>query len=129
MGLWLHWRCRRRRIVGDLQLSGRHPRIAASGGRFRLCRISYERGEDAGDCSDLSSANVSVPIQIHIGSADGDYIGSTPPQWSYKLNEALLNAGKAVELFVYQGQGHSFTGEAWQLFMTRAVEFFDEQLK
>ncbi len=73
--------------------------------------------------------NVSIPIQIHIGSADGDYIGSTPPQWSYKLNEALLNAGKAVELFVYQGQGHSFSGEAWQLFMTRAVEFFDEQLK
>ncbi|MEY2816946.1 MAG: hypothetical protein RL275_409, partial [Chloroflexota bacterium] len=33
--------------------------------------------------------SVNVPVQIHIGSADGDYIGSTPPEWSYKLNQAL----------------------------------------
>jgi dienelactone hydrolase len=73
--------------------------------------------------------NVSVPVQIHIGSADGDYIGSTPPEWSYKLNQGLLDAGKDVELFVYDGQRHSFTGDAWLLFMDRAVKFFDEQLK
>jgi dipeptidyl aminopeptidase/acylaminoacyl peptidase len=72
--------------------------------------------------------NISIPIQIHIGSADGDYIGSTPPEWSYKLNQGLLDAGKDVELFVYQGQRHSFTGDAWLLFMDRAVNFFDEQL-
>lgn len=73
--------------------------------------------------------NVSVPVQIHIGSADGDYIGSTPPEWSYKLNQGLLDAGKDVELFVYDGQRHSFTGDAWLLFMERAITFFDEQLK
>jgi uncharacterized protein len=73
--------------------------------------------------------SVSVPVQIHIGSADGDYIGSTPPEWSYKLNQGLLDAGRAVELFVYNGQRHSFTGDAWFLFMDRAVAFFDEQLK
>jgi dipeptidyl aminopeptidase/acylaminoacyl peptidase len=72
---------------------------------------------------------VSVPVQIHIGSADGDYIGSTPPEWSYKLNQALLDAGKDVELFVYDGQRHSFTGDAWTLFMDRAVSFFNEQLQ
>jgi len=72
--------------------------------------------------------SVSVPIQIHIGSADGDYIGSTPPEWSYKLNQALLAAGKDVELFIYNGQRHSFTGNAWLTFMNRAVEFFDNHL-
>jgi uncharacterized protein len=72
--------------------------------------------------------SVSVPVQIHIGSADGDYIGSTPPEWSYKLNQALLAAGVDVELFVYQGERHSFTGDAWLTFMDRAVEFFDSHL-
>ncbi len=72
---------------------------------------------------------VSVPIQIHIGSADGDYIGSTPPEWSYKLNQGLLDAGRDVELFVYEGQHHSFTGGAWVAFMERAVTLFDEELK
>ena len=73
--------------------------------------------------------NVSIPVQIHIGSADGDYIGSTPPEWSYKLHQGLLDAGRDVELFVYDGQRHSFTGDAWLLFMDRAVTFFDQQLK
>ncbi|MFN8433728.1 MAG: alpha/beta hydrolase [Anaerolineales bacterium] len=72
---------------------------------------------------------VQVPLQIHIGSADGDYIGSTPPEWSYKLNQGLLDAGKEVELFVYPNQRHSFTGDAWFLFMDRALAFFDENLK
>jgi dipeptidyl aminopeptidase/acylaminoacyl peptidase len=73
--------------------------------------------------------SVSVPIQIHIGSADGDTISSTPPEWSYKLNQALLDAGKDVEMFVYEGERHSFIGDAWLLFMNRVVSFFDENLK
>jgi len=73
--------------------------------------------------------SVNVPVQIHIGSADGDYIGSTPPDWSYKLNQALLDWNKNVQLFVYQNQRHSFTGDAWVLFMDRAVAFYDENLK
>ncbi len=72
---------------------------------------------------------VSVPVQIHIGSADGDYIGSTPPEWSYKLNQGLIDAGKDVDLFVYDGQRHSFTGDAWTMFMDRAIAFFSEHLK
>ena len=73
--------------------------------------------------------SIDVPLQIHIGSADGDYIGSTPPEWSYKLNQGLLDAGREVEMFVYDGQRHSFTGDAWFLFMDRVVAFFDENLK
>jgi dipeptidyl aminopeptidase/acylaminoacyl peptidase len=73
--------------------------------------------------------SISVPVQIHIGSADGDYIGSTPPEWSYKLNQGLLDVGAQVELFVYQNQRHSFTGDAWLLFMDRAAVFFDSNLR
>jgi dipeptidyl aminopeptidase/acylaminoacyl peptidase len=72
---------------------------------------------------------VSVPVQIHIGTADGDFIGSTPPEWSYKLNQALLDAGKHVELFKYEGERHSFVGDNWLIFMNRAVRFFDEYVK
>lgn len=73
--------------------------------------------------------SITIPVQIHIGSADGDYIGSTPPEWSYKLNQGLLDAGADVEMFVYDGQRHSFTGDAWYVFMDRAIAFFDENLK
>jgi len=72
---------------------------------------------------------ISVPIQIHIGTADGDYIGSTPPEWSYKLNQALLDAGRDVQLFNYEGERHSFVGDQWLLFMNRALEFFDIHVK
>ncbi len=72
---------------------------------------------------------LSIPLQIHIGSADGDYIGSTPPEWSYKLNQGLLDAGRDVEFFVYEGQRHSFTGDAWITFMERALRLFDEELR
>jgi dienelactone hydrolase len=73
--------------------------------------------------------HIQTPIQIHIGEADGDYIGSTPPEWSYKLYDALLAAGKPVELFRYPGQRHSFNGESRELFLQRILAFFDLYLK
>lgn len=72
---------------------------------------------------------VTAPVQIHIGTADGGTLGSTPPEWSYKLNQALLEAGKHVELYVYEGERHSFGGDAWYIFMNRAAAFFDEHVK
>lgn len=72
--------------------------------------------------------SIPVPLQIHIGSADGDYIGSTPPEWSYKLYEGLLAAGRPAELFIYDGQRHSFTGQDWFLFMDRAIAFFRQTM-
>jgi dipeptidyl aminopeptidase/acylaminoacyl peptidase len=72
---------------------------------------------------------VSAPVQIHIGTADGQTLNSTPPDWSYKLYQALLEAGKDVELFVYEGEGHSFSGDPWFIFIDRAVDFFDENVK
>jgi uncharacterized protein len=72
---------------------------------------------------------VQIPIQIHIGEADGDYIGSTPPEWSYKLYDALILANVPAELFRYPGQRHSFTGPSRDLFLERVVEFFDLYVK
>lgn len=72
---------------------------------------------------------ITAPIQIHIGTADGYVIGSTPPEWSYKLNQALMDAGKNVQLFRYEGERHSFIGDQWLIFMNRAVEFFDIHVK
>ena len=94
---------------------------------YEVAAQSPERMREIAPYYHLDSVN--VPVQIHIGSADGDYIGSTPPEWSYKLNQALLDWNKNVQLFVYQNQRHSFTGDAWILFMDRAVEFYDENLK
>ena len=72
---------------------------------------------------------VDAPVQIHIGSADGQSISETPPEWSAKLYQAMLAAGVNVEYFVYPGQGHSFRGADWDLMMSRAVAFFDRYVK
>ena len=72
---------------------------------------------------------ITAPVQIHIGTADGNTIGSTPPEWSYKLNQALVDAGKNVELFRYEGEHHYFIGDPWLIFMNRAVQFFDLYVK
>ena len=67
---------------------------------------------------------VVTPVQIHIGAADT----TTPPEWSDVINRALQEAGKETEYFSYPGQGHSFEGEDWRLFMERVTQFFDHHL-
>jgi dipeptidyl aminopeptidase/acylaminoacyl peptidase len=72
---------------------------------------------------------VTAPVQIHIGTADGAGAAETPPEWSEKLYQTLQAAGKEVAYFVYPNQGHFFSGESWGLLLERAVTLFDEQLK
>jgi pimeloyl-ACP methyl ester carboxylesterase len=72
---------------------------------------------------------INAPIQLHVGLADGQRLAETPPGWSQKLADGLEAAGKQVTFFTYPGQGHFFQGDAWVLFMERAVEFFDLYLK
>lgn len=72
---------------------------------------------------------IAAPVQIHIGTADGLEHNATPPEWSYKLHEALGAAGVASELFVYEGQGHLFAGSAWTEMMGRVGAFFDLYVK
>ena len=73
--------------------------------------------------------DVTAPIQIHYGTADGEFISGTPPQWSVKLTQALREAGKPAEMYQYEGEGHSFIGQPWFDFMTRVLRFFDKHLK
>jgi dipeptidyl aminopeptidase/acylaminoacyl peptidase len=72
---------------------------------------------------------IMAPIQIHYGTEDGKAISGTPPEWSRKLNQGLLDAGKQVQLFQYEGERHSFIGQAWFDFMGRTLRFFDKYVK
>ena len=73
--------------------------------------------------------DITVPLQIHIGTADGAALEQTPPEWSSKLYSSLQDAGKEVEYFTYPDQGHFFQPGAWSQLMQRAVTLFDDQLK
>ena len=69
--------------------------------------------------------NITVPLQIHIGTADGAQLAQTPPEWSEQLYLALVEAERKVSYFVYPNEGHFFTGDAWIQMMQRAVNFFN----
>jgi dipeptidyl aminopeptidase/acylaminoacyl peptidase len=73
--------------------------------------------------------NITAPVQIHIGTADGALHTHTPPEWSEKLSVALEEAGKEVDTYTYPGQGHYFTGESWTRLLERSTELFDRTLK
>jgi dipeptidyl aminopeptidase/acylaminoacyl peptidase len=72
---------------------------------------------------------ITVPVQIHYGTEDGNFLSGTPPQWSVKLTQGLRDAGKSVEMYEYEGEGHSFIGQPWFDFMTRSLRFFDKHVK
>jgi dipeptidyl aminopeptidase/acylaminoacyl peptidase len=72
---------------------------------------------------------ITAPIQIHYGTEDGRVLSGTPPEWSRKLNQGLLDAEKQVQLFQYAGESHSFIGPAWFEFMGRTLRFFDKYVK
>jgi len=90
----------------------------------------------AGDADTLKQVSpiyfldsVYIPIQIHYGTDDGTQLNGTPPQWSVKLTQALRDAGKDVELLLYEGESHSFIGQPWFDFMERTLRFFDRNVK
>jgi dienelactone hydrolase len=65
-----------------------------------------------------------APVQIHVGTADT----TTPPEWSAAIRQALQEADREVEYYTYPGQGHTFKGEDWRVFMERVADFFDRHL-
>lgn len=68
--------------------------------------------------------DISGPIQLHHGTADEE----VPLLFSQKLNEALIKAGKPVELFTYEGDDHNLSNNLG-VALQRSVEFFDMNLK
>jgi uncharacterized protein len=71
---------------------------------------------------------LTTPVQIHIGTADGELLTQTPPEWSERLYKALVEAKADVRYFVYPDQGHFFSGPAWTQMVQRALTFYNEQL-
>ncbi|MBM3138581.1 MAG: S9 family peptidase [Chloroflexi bacterium] len=67
---------------------------------------------------------ITTPVQLHHGNSDS----SVPVELSISLNNALLAAGREVELFQYPGMDHNFFGEAFKEAMSRSVEFFNDHL-
>ena len=70
-------------------------------------------------------ADIAAPISIHHGAYDNQ----VPPAWSSDLAQRLIDAGKPVEHFEYDGAGHSFAGSTWTAFMQRVTAFFDQHVK
>ncbi len=73
--------------------------------------------------------DVTVPVEIHYGTRDGEDFAGTPPEWSKKLYQAFLDADKPAKLFAYEGERHSFIGDAWFNFMQEVARFFDINVK
>ncbi|HSR21864.1 MAG TPA: alpha/beta fold hydrolase [Anaerolineales bacterium] len=98
-----------------------------------LIKAYYEASLDAALLAGTSPIHnlelVSVPIQIHYGTRDGENMAGTPPEWSQKLFSALEAAGRPVELFGYDGERHSFVGDSWVAFMERSARFFDKYVR
>ena len=72
---------------------------------------------------------VTAPIQIVYGTQDGKTSDGTPPDWSKKMYEGFLEAGKDAQLFAHPGEGHSFREDEWFAFMQRSGQFFDRYVK
>jgi dipeptidyl aminopeptidase/acylaminoacyl peptidase len=68
--------------------------------------------------------DISGPIQIHHGTNDGE----VPLLFSERLDEALENAKKSTELFVYEGDDHNISMNLYTA-LERSVTFFDTYLK
>ena len=73
--------------------------------------------------------DVSAPVQINYGTEDGQVFSGTPPEWSQKVYQGFIDAGKQAEIFAYEGESHSFLADQWWAFMERSAHFFDEYVK
>ncbi|MBI4973848.1 alpha/beta fold hydrolase [Candidatus Roizmanbacteria bacterium] len=68
--------------------------------------------------------DVSGPIQLHHGTADSE----VPLLFSQKLDNAMKNTKKQVELFTYEGDDHNLSNNLG-IALQRSVEFFDKYVK
>jgi dipeptidyl aminopeptidase/acylaminoacyl peptidase len=73
--------------------------------------------------------SVSAPVQINYGIEDGRSSAGTPPEWSLKMYEGFVAAGKDAQIVSQAGEGHSFIGQPWFDFMLRALKYFDKHVK
>ena len=98
-----------------------------------LIKAYYESSMDSAILHQTSSLYhldlVTAPVEINYGTNDGKILAGTPPEWSKKLYQAFVDAGKNAHLFAYEGEYHSFNGDNWIAFMERSARFFDQYVK
>lgn len=68
--------------------------------------------------------DISGPVQIHHGTADEE----VPLLFSERLDTALKNAGKKVEMYEYEGDDHNISHNL-SIALDRSVKFFDTYVK
>ena len=68
-------------------------------------------------------SRVNIPIKIFHGTKDE----SVPLEWSKVTETKLKQAGKSVELVIYENEPHEF-GLKWTDFMQQTTKFFKENL-
>lgn len=105
----------------------RRERWGRSGATWRGFPVSPE--DDPALYAAVSPINaikyITAPVSIHHGELDD----SVPFEWSERLYNKLLAAGKEVEFFAYSDQPHNFVGAGYELFLKRMIAFFDAHLK
>jgi len=69
-------------------------------------------------------SGISGPLQLHHGTSDS----SVPLLFSQTLEKQMKDAGKEVELYIYEGDDHNLS-KNFSLAMRRSVDFFDKYLK
>jgi dipeptidyl aminopeptidase/acylaminoacyl peptidase len=69
-------------------------------------------------------ADISGPLQLHHGTNDH----SVPIEFSQTLYNKLVEAGKTVEYYEYEGDDHNLA-KYFSLAMSRTINFFDQYLK
>ncbi|NIM94937.1 MAG: alpha/beta fold hydrolase [Anaerolineales bacterium] len=69
--------------------------------------------------------HIRAAVSIHHGGEDA----VVPREWSSELCSELTDLNKNVECFDYPDQPHSFSGEDYNLFIQRVLEFFQLNLK
>lgn len=88
----------------------------------------YGQPQDNPDFWNSISANsylkdISGPLQLHHGTADE----SVPLLFSQKLEAQMKDAGKEVELYVYEGNDHNLS-QSFSQAMQRSIDFFNFHL-
>ncbi|MBI2327077.1 alpha/beta fold hydrolase [Candidatus Curtissbacteria bacterium] len=105
------------------------PWWATASARAKLVQVYGEPKDNSDFWSKISAISyvfdIEGPVQIHHGTDDQ----SVPKEFSDSLNQALIDAGKEVEYFVYEGADHNLSGEFRSLFLNRTLAFFEKNLK
>jgi dienelactone hydrolase len=119
--------------AGETQLDCNSSDVVPLDLPAELIKAYYEASRDASVLHETSPIYhlqyVTAPVEINYGTNDGKTSAGTPPEWSQKLYKAFEEAGKPAHLYAYQGEYHSFNGDAWMAFMERSARFFDEYVK